>query len=374
MNVPFYKHDIDRADIERVEEVLQGDFLTTGNVVREFQEKFARYFNIKNCLGTTSWTDSAEITLASWGIGDGDEVIVPTMSYIATAHCVERVGAKPVFVDSEAATGLIDVDQIQGAVSSRTKAIIPVHLYGVMPDMKKVREVADQYDLKILEDAAHAVGETERDGIRPGELGDSANFSFYATKNITCGEGGAIITNDDSLFKKALLRTRVGTSKSASDRSRDNRYQHYDSVVIAGKCNMTNISAALLLGQLERIQESQEIRRQLYECYQQRFEDVSWVELPEIPEGAKSSYHIFPIKVPLGVREDIFELLADHHIGCAVNFRPIHLMQIYREKYGYHEGMFPVAEEFGERCVTLPFYQSLTEQQINYIVDCFKNA
>lgn len=371
MKIEFYRHEINEDDIERVSKVLRSPFLTTGAEVAEFEKCFADYLGKRCCVGTTNWTSSAEMTLRAWGIGEGDEVIVPSITYVATAHCVERVGAKPVFAESDDETGLIDSDHIQELITSQTKAIIPVHLYGVLPDMKKLREIADRYGLKILEDAAHAI-EAKRGDYRTGTYGDAANFSFYATKNITCGEGGAVVTNDENLADYLRRAVRVGTDKAVSDRHMSDRYQHYDSSFVSGKFNMTNISAAMLLGQLERIEDIYEKRKQRVAWYVDALRGVDGIDMPHIPEDAESAYYVFVVLLRQGVREDVFDALAEHGIPSAINFKPVHLFQYYRNRYGYEEGMLPVAEKWGDRCLTLPFYPSMPREHVEYVCDFFK--
>lgn len=187
--IEFYKHSISQKDIDNTVKVLRSLFLTTGETVKEFEEKFSQYLGCKYTVGVTSCTAALHLSLLAYGVGSGDEVITTPMTFIATANSIIHAGATPVFVDVEPETGNIDANLIEGAITSRTKAILPVHLYGQMCDMKRIREIADKYHLLVIEDAAHAI-ETSREGVRPGELGDAACFSFYATKNITSGEGG----------------------------------------------------------------------------------------------------------------------------------------------------------------------------------------
>jgi dTDP-4-amino-4,6-dideoxygalactose transaminase len=192
--IEFFRHNIDRADRARVSDVLQSIFLTTGSFVQEFEEKFSHYLNLRSTVGMTSCTAGLHLSLVALGIGPGDEVITTPMSFCATANAVLHAGAKPVFVDVEEETGNLNAELLESRLSKKTKAIIPVHLYGQMCDMKKIRSLANRYKLIIVEDAAHAI-EAARDGIGVGHLADTACFSFYATKNITSGEGGAVSTN-----------------------------------------------------------------------------------------------------------------------------------------------------------------------------------
>lgn len=374
MEVPFYCHDIQEVDIERLASTARSPFLTTGEVTTEFELKFARLFDAKHAIGTTNWTSTAELALRLWGVGSGDEVIVPTMSYIASGHVVALRGATPVFVDSDKETGLLDIKHVEEVITNRTKAIMPVHLYGVMPDMRQLKSLADQHGLKIIEDAAHAVV-SERDGIKPGQLGDVAAFSFYATKNIASGEGGALIAADDSFAEKFRHGTCCGVSKTAYDRRLEGNatYVGYDSKFVSGKCNMTNLSAALLVGQVDRLAENRIRRGNLVRRYREQLATIPGIQLPKIPEGAVSSHYVMVMLVQQGTRSHVLDVLSRDKIGCAINFEPIHLREVYREQFGHQEGEFPVAENWGARCVTLPLYPSLTNNQVDFVVDTIRS-
>ncbi|MCK4266276.1 MAG: DegT/DnrJ/EryC1/StrS family aminotransferase, partial [Thermoplasmata archaeon] len=275
MKIEFYKHNISQADIANAVGVLNSLFLTTGEVVSEFEGKFSRYSGCRYTVGVTSCTAALHLSLLAYGIGPGDEVITTPMTFIASANAVLYTGAKPVFVDVEPATGNTNADLIEDAITPKTKAVLPVHLYGQMCDMKKIREIADRYHLIIIEDAAHAI-EALRDGIKPGELGDAACFSFYATKNITSGEGGAISTNSEEIPEKLKKLRLHGMSEGAADRY-SKRYEHWDMEMLGWKYNMSNIQAALLLNQLETIEQNWQIREQICRMYEEAFKKDSGV-------------------------------------------------------------------------------------------------
>ena len=219
----------------------------------DVEEKFAEYLSTNFCVGVSSWTSGNFITLKALGIGFGDEIITTPMSFIATSNTIIQSGAIPVFVDVEEETGNINVEKIESAITEKTKAIIPVHLYGQMCDMKAINEIARKYNLFVIEDAAHCI-EGQRDGIGPGQLSDAAVFSFYATKNITSGEGGAIVTNNRDLYEKLIKYRLHGMSKSASERHTAANYQHWDMELLGYKCNMYDLQASLLEPQLKNIE------------------------------------------------------------------------------------------------------------------------
>ena len=365
MKVEFFRHSITKDDIERVETVLKSIFLTTGEVVKEFENELRRYLEVKNVIGVTSCTAGLQLSLLAWGIGKGDEVITTPMSFCSTANAVLHVGATPIFVDVEEATGNINAELVEDKITKNTKAILPVHLYGQMCDMKRLRKIADQYGLIVIEDAAHCI-EGTRDGVRTGQLGDAACFSFYATKNITSGEGGAIAVN--SIEKAELLRMlRLhGMDKSAADRY-TKRYQHWDMPVLGWKYNMDNIHAALLVGQMRRIDQLWERRNQIWNMYEERLRGLGGIGILETLPNSRHARHLFPVIVPPEERDSVLWGLQNKGIGVAVNFRAIHLLRYYKEAFGYKEGDFPCAEKIGSGTISLPLYPALKDEEVDYV-------
>ncbi len=368
--IEFFRHSIDERDIERLGNVLRSIFLTTGAEVEEFEKLFARYLGTSHAVGVTSCTAALHLSLIALGVGPGDEVITTPMSFCATSNAIIHAGAEPVFVDVEEETGNINAELIEQAITRKTKAIIPVHLYGQMCDMKRIHEIARQYNLRIIEDAAHAI-ESERDGIRVGQLADTACFSFYATKNITSGEGGAITTSEGSLAEQLRMLRLHGIDRGAADRY-TRKYQHWDMPLLGWKYNMDNIQAALLIGQIERIEELWNKRDHLWQLYEQELGGIKGIRILTTLPGVKHARHLFTVLVPAGRRDRILWRLQERNIGVAVNYRPIHLLKYYRESFGYREGVFPVAEEIGRRTISLPLYPSLREEEVLYIVRVLK--
>ncbi len=370
MKVEFFKHGLGRDEKEKILECLDGIFLTTGSYVSEFETNFARYTGLDYAVGLTSCTAALHLSLLAMGIGSGDEVITTPMTFIATATAVIHTGAHPVFVDVEPHTGLIDPSKIEAAITPRTKAIIPVHLYGQMCDMKKIKAVADKHGLKIIEDAAHCI-EGERDGIRPGQLGDSACFSFYATKNITCGEGGAVATRSEDLGRKVLMLRQHGMSSEAADRHKGN-YRHWDMVECGWKYNMDNIRAALLLPQLEKIDSTWKKRADLWEKYVRVIEKIPGIRCPEIATNSKSALHLFTIWVDKDKRDHILRKLGENGVGATVNYRAIHLLSYFAQNYGFEPGAFPIAEHIGDSTISLPFYPGMSDSNLSYVADTLR--
>ncbi|MCX8009128.1 MAG: DegT/DnrJ/EryC1/StrS family aminotransferase [Patescibacteria group bacterium] len=367
MKIDFYKHNLNRRDKKECMNILNSIFLTTGSFVNEFEKKFASYTGNEFAVGVTSCTDALFLALKYFGIGEGDEVITTPLSFIATTNVIEYCGARPVFVDVEESTGNIDASLIEKHITKRTKAILVVHLYGHLCDMKVLRRIADAYKLKVIEDCAHCI-EGERDGIKPGQLGDVGCFSFYATKNITSGEGGMITCHDEKAyewFKKARLH---GMSKNAADRY-TKKYEHYDMEFLGYKCNMTNIQAALLIHQLERIEILLKRKEKIWKRYDEGFKKNERIKTPKILPNTKHARHLYTVWVDSSKRDSILHQLQDSGIGVAVNFRPIPYMSYYKNKYSFTEGMFPISEYIGNSTITLPFYPKLTSQEIDYVIE-----
>ena len=368
--IEFFKHCIDGRDIERVRSVLESIFLTTGKEVEEFEKDFSIYTGQKYTVGLTSCTAALHLSLISLCIGPGDEVITTPMSFCATSNAVMHAGARPVFVDVEEETGNLNVDLIERAITEKTRAIIPVHLYGQMCDMKRIRELADKYNLKVIEDAAHSI-ESSRDDVRVGELADAACFSFYATKNITSGEGGALTTGIKDLAERIKMLRLHGIDKGAADRY-TKRYEHWDMPLLGWKYNMDNIQAALLIGQLGRIEGLLARRESLSNEYEDALRDIKGIRLLKTLPGVRHARHLFTVLVDPARRNEILWALQRRDIGVAVNYRPIHLLKYYRETFGFREGAYPVAEDIGNRTISLPFHTFLTSDQIEYVAQALR--
>jgi dTDP-4-amino-4,6-dideoxygalactose transaminase len=368
--IEFFQHCINEKDIKRANNVLRSIFLTTGKEVEEFEQKFSQYIGQRYTIGVTSCTAALHLSLIALGIGNGDEVITTPMSFCATANAILHAGARPVFVDVEEETGNINAELIESVISKKTKAIIPVHLYGQMCDMKKIKQIAETYNLKIIEDAAHSI-EALRDNVRVGKLADTACFSFYATKNITSGEGGAISCNKKGLGDMLKMLRQHGIDKGAADRY-TKRYKHWDMPLLGWKYNMDNIQAALLIGQLERIEDMWKKRDRLWKFYVQGLESIKGIHVLKTLNSVKHARHLFTVLVPSRKRDPLLWSLQNRGIGVAVNYRPIHLLDYYKKHFGYRKGDYPVAEEIGERTLSLPLYPLLKETEVKYIIKTLK--
>jgi UDP-4-amino-4-deoxy-L-arabinose-oxoglutarate aminotransferase len=372
IKVPFFMHDLGQAELDSIAEVLANPILTTGEWVARFEERFANYLRVRHTIGLTSCTGAIHLSLVALGIGPGDEVITTPMTFIATATAIIESGARPVFVDVEPGTGNLDVRRVEEAITPRTRAIVPVHLYGQMCDMRALRDIADRNGLFIIEDAAHCV-EGTRDGVRPGQLGDTACFSFYATKNLTCGEGGAVATQRDDLADKLRLLRLHGMNKNANDRHHEG-YQHWDMPTFGWKYNMDNIQAAMLLPQMDRLANNWEKRRDLVGQYQEMLWDIPFLSQPKTAEGVVHAWHLFPVWISGGHRDRVINELQTQGISVMVNYRAIHLLSYFRETFSCRPGDFPVAEQIGDSSLSLPFYPNMPRGHVERVVEVLREA
>jgi dTDP-4-amino-4,6-dideoxygalactose transaminase len=368
MDIEFHRHSITDKDIQAVTKVLRSIILTTGSINNDFEIKFSNYTGLREQVCLNSCTAALHLSLLALGVGPGDEVITTPLTFIASATSILHTGATPVFVDVERATGLIDMQKVESAITEKTRVIMPVHLYGVMADMITLREIADRHNLKIVEDSAHCI-EGERDGVRPGQLSDASCYSFYATKNMTCGEGGALGTNNDDLASKIKILRTHGMSKDAATRYYK-KYEHWDMIMYGWKYNLDDIHAALLVNQLERLDRYWKRREEISTMYDSELSDLEGLELPATK--GKSARHLYTIWVDPERRDDILRKLQEKGIGVAVNYRAIHNLTFFRERYSFTPNSFPVANKIGNRTISIPLYPSLTNPEIEYIVDCLK--
>lgn len=357
MKVQFLKPNIIDKDIQEVVRILKSGWLVLNMEGKKFEKKLEEYLGVKKTVLTNSCTTSLHLSLVSAGVGPGDEVITTPLSYVSTVNPILYCGAKPVFADVEPETGLIDANKIEKAITKKTKAIIPVHLYGQMADMRRLKKIADKYNLAIIEDAAHAI-EAERDGIKPGQCGFSACFSFHVAKNITSGEGGALVSNNIKIAEKAELLRRDGVKNIGSKRRM---------LDLGYKYLTTDFQAAMLLSQLGRIEIQRKIREKLFKNYVQAFTKAG-ISFPKTLQGVKHACHMFVIWVNPKKRDKIRTELEKAGIQTSIHYDPIHLEPYYKKTFGYKNGDFPVAEHLGFSTITLPLYPGLAMPQQNYVI------
>lgn len=367
--IEFFKHNLSQEDILSANRVMRSIFLTTGPMVASFEEKFANYMGIDEAVGLTSCTGALHLALLRYGVGPGDEVITTPMTFVATSTAIMQTGAKPVFVDVCDKTGLLLPESVELAITEKTKAILPVHLYGRMVDMRRFVNLAEKYGLVLIEDSAHCI-EGSRDGVRPGQLSNVACFSFYATKSMTCGEGGALVcrSREDANWYRSARHH--GISQNASYRY-TRKYQHWDMEMMGWKYNMSDIQAALLLEQIDRLDKNRRRRQRLELLYRELLGDVRGMDFLEFPgDNEVSGHHLFTVLLPRRLsRDDVLHKLQEKGIGCAVNYRAVHTLSYFKKTFGYKPDDFPVANEIGNRTLSLPLYPRLENKDVQKICD-----
>ena len=372
MAVDFYRHSLGEDEKSAVAAVLDSLFLTTGKRVYEFEEAFERTLDVPAVVATVYCTASLHLAMLLAGIGPGDEVITTPMTFLSSSNAVLYAGGTPVFVDVDPLTANVDPAAVEAAVTPRTKAIVAVDLYGLQADYVALRRIADAHGLVLVEDAAHCV-EGRRDGYGPGQLADFACFSFYATKNLTCGEGGAISAKDAS--KKPLMRqlSSHGMSKNAADRYAG-KYQHWDMERLGWKYNLADIQGSLLVSQLPKLAQRLERREEICRRYEAAFRETPGVGFPIVPEGARSARHLFTIWVEPERRDDVLAKIQAQGVGVAVNYRAVHLTSYYAERLGTRRGMFPHAERIGDSTITIPLWPAMTDAQVDEVIAAVRTA
>lgn len=367
--VEFFRHSLGEAELASLRETVGSLFLTLGPRVGDFERRFAERLGVPEVIGTSSCTMSLLLTLRAMDIGPGDEVITTPMTFVATSNAILHTGATCVFADIDPKTGLLDPEAVAARITDRTKAIIVVHLYGQLADMPAFRALADRHDLWLVEDAAHAI-ESARDGVGTAALGDATCFSFYATKTITSGDGGAIAVHDRALAERLRRLRNHGVSKDAASRH-GGLYQHWDMVELGYKAAMTDVEAAILIPQLERLDAQHARRSALVGRYEELLaeDDVTLIE-----RSGTSGHHLFTVLVPPGLRDRVLLGLGARQIGCAVNYRSVHTLAYYVERFGYPRDAFPHAADFGERTVSLPLWPDMPTEAVEVVVCALREA
>jgi dTDP-4-amino-4,6-dideoxygalactose transaminase len=361
--LPFTRPYIDEAAIAAVADVLRSGWITSGPKVLEFERQLSDYFGGRPVRTFNSGTCTMEIALRIAGIVPGDEVITTPISWVATANVILEVGATPVFADIDPVTRNLDLDKVEAAITPRTRAIIPVHLSGLPVDMDRLYDIARRHNLRVVEDAAQAIGSTWR-GKRIGSFGDFASFSFQANKNLTTTEGGCLVLNNAEEARLAEKYRLQGVTRSGFD--------GMEVDVLGGKYNMTDVAAVIGLNQLPQLDaltaRRHALARHYFDCFGADFERETGVLLP-VRDFETTNWHMFEIVLPEGVtRADFMAKMKERNIGCGVHYPPIHLFQLYRQR-GFHEGMFPVAESVGRRIVTLPLFPRMSEADVERVAE-----
>jgi dTDP-4-amino-4,6-dideoxygalactose transaminase len=369
--LPFHIPEIGDEEVAAVADTLRSGWLTAGPKVRDFEARFARFTGAAHAIAVNSGTAALHLALEAAGIGPGDEVLVPAMTFAATAEVVVQLGARPVLVDSQPDTLNIDPQAAATAITPHTKAIMPVHFAGHPCDMDAILELAAAHGLIVAEDAAHALPARWR-GKMVGTIGDLTCFSFYATKTITTGEGGMITTEDPDWAERMRIMSLHGISKDAWKRYTAEGTWRYEIIAPGYKYNMTDIAAAIGIEQLAKCEAFLQARLRCKRLYDEGFAELGAIETPVAGDDIEHAWHLYAIRLDLDQlrigRDQVIALLKERNIGAAVHFIPLHLHPYYRETFGYKPTDFPCASAAFERIISLPIYPRLSDGDIADVV------
>jgi dTDP-4-amino-4,6-dideoxygalactose transaminase len=381
--LPFSRPCIGEEEIAEVGKTLRSGWLSTGSKTREFEQAFASYTGATHAVAVNSCTAGLHLALIAFGVQPGDEVVVPTMTFCASANVVVHAGARPVLVDVGEDLN-IDVDAVEAAITAKTKAIMPVHYGGQPCDLDAIYKLAERHSLVVIEDAAHAIGAEYR-GFKIGSddlsqsrpnLRRATAFSFYATKNLTTGEGGMVTLADDVAADRIRLLSLHGMSHGAWDRYSQGQSWKYDVVDAGYKYNLSDIQAAIGLCQLQKLPSMQRSRIEHVRAYDMGFEGLPLVSVPPRHPGRMHAHHLYPIRLALEGstvdRSQFIQSLNELNIGASVHFIPVHLHSFYKDRFGYREGAFPVAETIYRELVSLPLYSCMTRTDVEEVVTATK--
>lgn len=370
MYIPYGRQSINEADIDAVAEVLRSDYVTTGPKIAEFERKVADYVGAKYAVAIANGTAALHAACFAAGIKEGDEVITTPITFAASANCVLYCGAKPVFADIKADTYNIDPEDIRRKITPRTKAIIPVHYTGQPCDMDEIQGIAEEYNLTVIEDAAHALG-ADYKGRRVGSISDMTTFSFHPVKHITTGEGGMIMTDSEEMYKRLALFRSHGITRDGSMMSENEGDWYYQQIELGYNYRITDIQCALGISQMDRLDEFIKKRRVLAERYDNAFAGVRNIVIPFQAEGCHNSYHLYAVQVLGKSRKDVFDRLREAGVGVNVHYIPVYRHPYYRRN-GYADVCCKNAEEFYSREISLPLYPDLSLEQQDYVIDRVK--
>jgi dTDP-4-amino-4,6-dideoxygalactose transaminase len=369
--LPFHRPSFGPEEEAEVVDTLRSGWVTMGPKTHRLETAFQEMLDVPYAVAVNSCTAAIHLALIGLGIGPGDEVVTTPLSFATTANVLVHVGATPVFADVEPDTLNLDPDSVAARVGPRTKAIMPVHLYGHPCDMDALRGLADRHGLLIIEDAAHAI-EAMYHGRKMGADSTAAAFSFYATKNITAGEGGMLITRRKDLAERAEILRLHGMSREAWKRHGSAGFRHWDILLPGYKYNLSDVHAAIGLAQLPKLEKFWVERRRLFERYHELLADLPEVILPVVRSDVRSAHHLYSIRMKVQklrwTRDQIMGAIQAENIGLGVHFRALHLHPYYRDHFGFRRGLCPVAEMASDCLFSLPLYPGLTEVELHDVI------
>lgn len=372
----YGKQKIDEDDINSVVKVLKGDYLTTGPIVSEFENSVAKYVGTKYAVAVSNGTAALHMACYAAGISEGDEVLVPAITFAASSNCVLYCGGKPVFIDIDPKSYNIDINKIKEKITNKTKAIIPVDFAGQSVDMDSILKIAEEYNLIVIEDAAHALG-SEYKNEKVGSKAHMTEFSFHPVKPITTGEGGVVVTNSKELYEKMILFRSHGITRNSNLMIENQGPWYYEQIDLGYNYRLTDIQSALGLSQIKKLDDFILKRREIVNKYNEAFKDLKEIVTPFENEYSKSGHHIYVLLLNLDKlkcgRKEIFEALQAENIGVNVHYLPVYLHPYYK-KLGYKKGECPVAEDIYNRMITIPLFPSMSDKDIKDVIEAVKKV
>lgn len=368
--IPYGRQTIDEDDINAVVDVLKSDYLTTGPKIAEFEQAVASYTGAKYAVAISNGTSALHAACFAAGIGRGDEVITTPLTFAASANCVLYCGGTPVFADVDPYTYNIDPEDIRKKITDKTKAIIAVHLAGQPCDMDEIHSIAQEHNLIVIEDGAHALGSVYK-GKKVGCLSDMTTFSFHPVKPITTGEGGMIMTDNEELYKRLVLFRSHGITRDESMMTRNEGPWFYQQLDLGYNYRITDIQCALGCSQMRKLDKFLKRRRELAERYNNAFIECDNIVTPYQLPDTQSGWHLYIVQVKNHDRKQVFETLRDKGIGVNVHYIPVYMHPYYQE-HGYKDVHCANAEEIYSHIISLPLYPGLNDDQQDYVIDTLK--
>jgi dTDP-4-amino-4,6-dideoxygalactose transaminase len=371
LQVPFHRAHVGEEEAQAMSEVIRSGWMTMGPKTFEFEKEFAKYVGAQHAVAVSTGTAALHLSLEAAGVQEGDEVLLPTTTFTATAEAVTYLRARPVLVDIDPVTMNIDPEDASRRITPKTKAIIPVHLGGQPCDMDGIQTLARVHHLRVIEDAAHALP-SEYKGKRVGQISEFTCFSFYATKTLTTGEGGMVTTNNPEAAERMRLMRLHGIERDAWKRYRGDGSWFYEVLEAGFKYNLTDFQSAIGLVQLAKCNTMRQARERIAQRYSDAFSSREELVIPTIHQDRSTSWHLYILRLRLDRlirdRTGFIEALYRRGIACSVHFIPLHLQSYYRRAYGYEPGDFPHAEREYHSCLSLPIYPGMTEMEINHVI------
>jgi len=373
--LPYGTQWLDDDEINEVVDALRSDWITTGPKMRLFEQKFREFKGTKYAVSVNSGTAALHICTSCLDINPGDEVITTPFTFVASANCVVYRGGTPILADIKKDTYNIDPDEIKKKITSKTKAIIPVHFAGQPCDMDEICEIAEENNLFIIEDAAHAI-DAEYKRKKIGKISDLTTFSFHPVKNMTTAEGGMVTTDDDEFYDKLLMFRTHGISRDAVKRFGKEGGFYYDMQYLGFRYNLSELHSALGIHQLDKLESFQKRRREIVKLYNREFQSFKEITIPYVKEEVIHSWHLYVIQLNLEKlkvdRDQIFKAFRAENIGVNVHYIPVHYHSYYREKFGLHKGILPNVEWLYPRVLTLPIHAKMNNDDVYSVINALE--